>query len=83
MVNPLGVGDEDVTVFVTRGHCMTYPMPRMGRGRIDGASGLVILMLLVPFGLCHLGESLTGVVAERGSFVAALTFSVSPGPGAR
>jgi hypothetical protein len=38
-VNPLGVGDEDVTVFVTRGHCMTYPMPRMGCGRIDGASG--------------------------------------------
>jgi hypothetical protein len=53
-------------VLVIGGHCMTYPMPRMGRGRIDGASGLVILVLLVPFGLCHLGESLAGVVAKRG-----------------
>src|SRR5271155_1122044 len=67
-VYPLGVGDEDVTVFVTRGHCMTYPMPRMGGRRIDGASGLVILVLFVPFDLCHLGESLAGVVAKRGKF---------------
>src|ERR1700730_5063876 len=51
---PRGVVDEDVTVFVTRGHCMTHPMPRMGGGRIDGASGLVILVLLVPFSLCHM-----------------------------
>ena len=43
-------------------------MPRMGCGRFDGASGLVILVLLVPFGLCHLGESLTGVVAKRREF---------------
>jgi hypothetical protein len=28
-VNPLSGGDEDVTVFVTRSHCVTYPMPRM------------------------------------------------------
>jgi hypothetical protein len=40
----------------------------MGCGRFDGASGLVILVFLVPFGLCHLGESLAEVVAKRGEF---------------
>jgi hypothetical protein len=34
----LGVGDQDVTVFVTRGHCMTYPMPRMDVPHLQSAS---------------------------------------------